>query len=560
MCFFTRVLKDCATLASACLFCIGIAMASDIRQLPQWKQLDADFAGHHSFSLKEALSQSPNRAQQFSLEAAGIFADFSKALVTPEILSHLLELAEARDLMQQIAALRSGQNINNTENRQVLHYLLRANEADVPDQLKAQFKAIQAARQQLETMSNQIAEGILLGETGKPFTDIVHIGIGGSYLGPKMMMEALQPYQRPGIKLHFVANICPTDIHSALVRLNPETTLVIVASKTFTTLETMQNANTAKAWLASQLTVDEAKLAKHFYAVTASPDNAKKWGIAEGNILPFWDWVGGRYSAMSSIGLALAIGLGCDNFERVLEGARNMDQHFFTAPFNENMPVIMAMLGIWYINFYGRDVLCIAPYDERLRSLPAYLQQLEMESNGKSVTKDGQTIDYPTCPTIFGESGTNCQHSYFQLLHQSPDFIPVDFIVTLDQPQDESEHHEWLVANAFAQAKALMEGRQLDPSDPLAAHKAMPGNRPSHTFILDELSPERLGALIALYEHKVFVQSIIWNINAFDQWGVELGKVISKQVHAGFSDDNLASAMDASTQQLMKRFKQARKN
>lgn len=560
MCVFTRVLKDCATLASACLFCIGIAMASDIRQLPQWKQLDADFAGFDSFSLKEALSQPSNRAQQFSLEAAGLFADFSKTLVTPEILNHLLDLAEARGLEKQMAALRSGQPINNTENRQVLHYLLRANEADVPDQLKAQFKAVQAARQQLETVSSQINDGTLVGATGKPFTDVVHIGIGGSYLGPKMMMEALQPYQRPGIKLHFVANICATDIHSTLSELNPETTLVIVASKTFTTLETMQNANTAKAWLADGLNVNKQKIAQHFYAVTASPDNARKWGIVEGNILPFWDWVGGRYSAMSSIGLALAIGLGYGNVEKVLAGAREMDQHFFTAPMNQNMPVMMAMLGIWYINFYGRDVLCIAPYDERLRSLPAYLQQLEMESNGKSVTKDGQPIDYPTCPTIFGEAGTNCQHSYFQLLHQSPEFIPVDFIVTLDQPQGESEHHEWLVANAVAQAKALMEGRQPDPSDSLAAHKAMPGNRPSHTFVLDDLSPERLGALIALYEHKVYVQSIIWDINAFDQWGVELGKIISKQVHAGFSDDAVAKTMDASTQQLMKRFKQARKN
>ncbi len=526
-------------------------------QLQAWKQLEQHFYRQSSFSLQQDFQDDPDRAERFAFSAAGIFADFSKALITDPTLSLLLTLADQCGLTEKIAALKNGEAVNQTENRPALHYLLRAEPSDVPGNLQAEFAAVEQTKQRIKTISTNILDGTYRSFTDEAFTDIVHIGIGGSYLGPAMMVEALKPYQSVGIRCHFVSNICANNVGDLLPTLNPATTLFIVASKTFTTLETFQNAEKAKIWLEESLSVEKNVIAKHFFAVTAAPEKALAWGFTDANILPFWEWVGGRYSAFSSIGLVLAIGVGYDNFEKVLAGARTMDQHFFNTDHDQNIPVIMAMIGIWYVNFYHRDTLCIAPYDHRLRSLPAFLQQLEMESNGKSVTNKGESIDYPTCPTIFGEAGTNCQHSYFQLLHQSPDFIPVDFIVCFDQPHGDKDAHPWLVANALAQSQALMMGQQRDESDPLAAHKKMQGNRPSATLALDALTPESLGTLIALYEHKVFVQGVIWDVDSFDQWGVELGKTISKSIHAALTDDALAKTMDSSTQQMMVRFNQA---
>ena len=531
---------------------------SDCRQLQAWQQLEQHFSRQSSFTLQQDFQDDPVRAERFSFSAAGIFADFSKALITDETLALLMTLADQCDLATKTAALKKGEAINQTENRPALHYLLRAKAQDVPSGLQAEFDAVQEAKGRLKRISSSIISGTYRSFTDEKFTDIVHIGIGGSYLGPAMMVEALKPYQTDDIRCHFASTICANNLGDLLPTLNPSTTLFIVASKTFTTLETFQNAAMAKTWLIDSLGEEKAAIAKHFFAVTAAPEKAIAWGFAETNILPFWEWVGGRYSALSSIGLVLAIGVGYANFEKVLAGAREMDQHFFNTDFSENIPVIMAMIGIWYVNFYQRDTLCIAPYDHRLRSLPAFLQQLEMESNGKSVTNAGQPIDYPTCPTIFGEVGTNCQHSYFQLLHQSPGFIPVDFILCFDQPYGDTLHHPWLVANGLAQAQALMVGQQPDENDPLAAYKKMSGNRPSTTLALDALTPESLGALIALYEHKVFVQGVIWDVDSFDQWGVELGKTISKSIHAAMSDEALAKTMDSSTQQLMARFNQAK--
>jgi glucose-6-phosphate isomerase len=527
---------------------------SNLTHQKTWLDLLAHQKSFQAFSLVGSFQQNPQRARDFSLHAAGLFLDYSKHLINADTMKHLLALSEEQGLTTAIQALKNGANVNFTENRPALHHLLRCQNADdLNDSLKPLYKEVIDVKQRLKKLSAEILNGQLRGYTGKPFTDIVHIGIGGSDLGPAMVYQALKPYQLQGIRCHFVANICANDILEALENLSPHTTLFIVASKSFTTLETIKNADTARAWLLSGLKDAEA-IGQHFMAVTSKPERAAQYGIRQDFILPFWDWVGGRYSVWSAINLSLCIGLGFDTVEAFLKGANAMDEHFFTAEHGKNMPVIVALLGIWYTNFWRRQSHMIAPYDHRLRRLPAFLQQLEMESNGKSASKDNHKVDYATCPAIWGEVGANSQHSFFQRLHQGPEFVPIDFIVALKNHHNLQEHQDWLFANCLAQSQALMLGQQAQDSSPLSEHKVMTGNRPSSTLIVESLTPEALGSLLAMYEHKVYVQSIIWEINAFDQWGVELGKAIGNEVKKAMEDTTKAENFDASTQQLLQMY------
>lgn len=521
------------------------------KQLPTWKALENHKQRLAHFQLVDAFAKDTDRASRFSIEAAGIFADFSKNLITQETINLLINLAAECDAKTAMQQFKQGEKINITENRAVLHPLLRASKVPVSE-LANDIKEVQLIKQRMRELSEAIISGKKRSATQRPFTDVVHIGIGGSYLGPSMIYEALKPYHTTNICCHFVANICANDIFDTLEGLNPETTLFIIASKTFTTLETCKNAETAKNWLIDKL--PNVDTSKHFFGVTTNEKKAVDWGIPKSHILTFSEWVGGRFSTFSSIGFVLNIGLGAEIFEELLSGAKEMDEHFFTTPFEKNLPVWLALIGIWYVNFFDKKNLCIAPYDHRLRHLPAYLQQLEMESNGKGVTKNGKLLDYATCPVVFGEPGSNCQHSYFQLLHQSPDFIPTDFILCFDQPYKDKEHHQWLISNALAQSQALMTGEHPDPSTPFFEQKTIPGNRPSTTLVLDKLTAKSLGALIALYEHKVFIQGVIWDVYSFDQWGVELGKKISKQIHPLITSKGNSQSQDGSTEQLIKRF------
>lgn len=506
------------------------------------------------FSLTQAFNDNPKRASELSLTASGIFLDYSKNLLTQETLNQLINLAKEQQLEKAINNLCTGENVNFTEHRPALHHLLRhQNKNTLPKALQPLFEEVLAVKARLKMLSAQIINGQVRGYTGKPFTDIVHIGIGGSDLGPAMVYQALKPYQLEGIRCHFVANICANDMLETLATINPHTTLFIVASKSFTTLETITNADTARQWLLKTLTNEEA-VSHHFLAVTSKPDRAKTYGIQENNIFPFWDWVGGRYSVWSAINLSLCIGLGFDNVEAFLAGAHEMDNHFFSADFQHNMPVLMGLIGVWYTNFWRRQSHMIAPYDHRLRRLPAFLQQLEMESNGKSATKDNTLVDYATCPAIWGEVGANSQHSFFQRLHQGPEFLPIDFITVINNHHTLQHHQDWLFANCLAQSQALMLGQTADINSEYSQHHIMGGNRPSSTLLLEKLTPHALGSLLALYEHKVFVQSIIWDINAFDQWGVELGKAIGKQVKHAIDEPENITQFDTSTQQMLNRY------
>lgn len=493
------------------------------------------------FNLADAFIKNPHRVDELTLSIDGVLIDFSKNLIDPHILNHLLNLVKQRRLQDKKQALFNGEKLNFSEQRQVLHPLLRATKA--PPQLQQEFAAVKGTQLRVRKLTQAIHSGKKQSLTQQAFTDLIHIGIGGSYLGPEMLYQALLPTTKAHLRCHFVANICANDVQSIIQNLNPQTTLVVIASKTFTTLETMQNATTVKNWLIQSL--GEEAISNHCFAVTAAPEKAIEQGFNEAHIFAFWDWVGGRFSVFSAIGLSLSLSFGYDKFEALLLGAEQMDQHFLNAPDEKNMPTLMALIGFWYTEFFNKQALCIAPYDHRLRRLPAFLQQLEMESNGKSVDLANLPIDYHTCPVIFGEPGTNCQHSFFQLLHQSPSFIPVDFMLTLDDPTQNKDHHTWLFANGLAQSKALMDGQVSS-----LGYDAMQGNRPSTTILFESLSAENLGKLIALYEHKVFVQSVLWDINAFDQWGVELGKKISKAIHQNLSEQ-IDNPLDPSTQALI---------
>lgn len=511
---------------------------------------------------------------EFLAEAAGITLDFKKHLLTRDVFELLLQRADAADLDTRRRALFDGTRIdglevNSTEKRAALHTLLRASADDIPASLRPQHDAVVATRQRMREICEQVRNQQWLGFSGKPITDIVNIGIGGSDLGPRMVYRALAPITAGTLRCHFVSNIDPESIATTLAALNPQTTLFIVASKSFTTQETLSNATTARHWLLAN-GASEAQIANHFIAISAKPEQAVRFGIAESNVLTMWDWVGGRFSLWSAIGLPLALGLGFDQFERLLAGAREMDRHFLEAPHAQNLPVILALLEHWYVNHWHCHSHAILPYAEQLELLPDYLQQLIMESVGKRVDHAGNAVACQTSPVVWGTAGTNGQHSYFQLLHQGTHFISCDFIVALASAFAPADQHLLLVANAFAQSQVLMQGQSQQQAandllargtdaataNALAPHKTMPGNRPSSTLLLERINAGTLGALIALYEHKVFVTSALWNVNAFDQWGVELGKQASMVITDALRGQT-EPGLDASTSQLIERFRRA---
>ena len=535
-----------------------------------WRQLQAHQVQLSSSDTRitDLFSRDPRRCSALTFDCGHIRADFSKHLATPETLSLLTELADAQSLPQAIADLFNGTLVNNTEQRPALHMALRGLDVVANPGIRT---AVNAALVQMETLVSAVHTGAWQGYAGEAVRDVVNIGIGGSDLGPAMATRALRAYHQGSVRCHFVSNVDPAHLHSCLEMLRPETTLFVVASKSFTTLETMQNAEQARRWFiarADDRALAETRVHQHFVAVTANKEAALAFGIRDSQIFPMWDWVGGRFSLWSAIGLPIAFAVGMPAFRQLLAGAALVDQHFASAPLAANVPVLMGLLTIWYRNFWNAGSHAVLPYAQDLELLPGFLQQLEMESLGKSVCRDGETTELATGPVIWGSAGTNGQHSFHQLLHQGTDMIPADFIaVARPTAPDNLVQHQHLLANCFSQSRALMtgksrqqvldelhaEGVDIARAESLAAHKAVPGNRPSTTLLLDELNAFNLGSLIALYEHKVFVQSVLWNINAFDQWGVEIGKQLSKPAFAALTgDDAAAQSLDASSQALIR--------
>jgi glucose-6-phosphate isomerase len=535
-----------------------------------YQALETHAVEAEDWQMRSLFAADPQRFERMSVEAAGLFLDYSKNRLDGRTLELLASLARERGVEQRRDAMFAGERINNTENRAVLHTALRAplGASLVVDgqDVTADVHAVLA---RIKAFSDAVRSGAWLGHTGKPITDIVNIGIGGSDLGPKMVCLALRSYAHPRLRMHFVSNVDGHDMDAALGQVDPETTLFIVASKTFTTAETMMNAQTARAWFLEHAT--EEALVKHFVAVSTNTEAIKAFGIDPDNMFPFWDWVGGRYSVWSAIGLPVALSVGFGYFSDFLAGAHEMDQHFCSAPIESNMPMLLGLVGFWNRQFLGCTSVTIAPYHQDLNRFPAYLQQLEMESNGKRVTRDGEPVDTPTCPAIWGECGTNGQHAYFQLLHQGTDLTPIDFIAALRPSHELHNHHAALLANCFAQSEAFMKGKTADEVrkdlqqqglplaeiERLAPHKTFPGNRPSNTILMDHLTPATLGALIALYEHKTFVQGVLWDVNSFDQWGVELGKVLAKKIEAELVGEVQPELHDSSTNGLIARARAA---
>ena len=496
-------------------------------------------------AINQLFQEDSQRFEKYSLKAGELKLDFSKNLVNDDIWEQLINLAQQSPLETHRAAMFAGEKINNTEDRAVLHAALRSTESDaLSAEEKARAEQVERQLQAVKAVSEEIRSGSWTGSTGKPITDIINIGIGGSDLGPKMACTALEEYAHERINVHFISNVDGAQILSTLKKLDPETTIVSIASKTFTTQETMLNAKTAIQWFKDNLGLENPKNSAHFIGLTANPEAAINYGIPKNQILEFSDWVGGRYSLWSSIGLSIAISIGFENFKQMLNGAREMDLHFQQAPLEKNMPVILALLGIWYSNFLNAQSIAIIPYCERLLLLPSYLQQLDMESNGKSTSLQGESVSYNTGPILWGQTGTNGQHAFFQLLHQGTRLAPIDFIAAVKDNLSNPEHHQVLLGNMLAQSSALMEGQAAPEGE---QHRYYPGNKPSNTLLLNELSPKNFGALIALYENKVFVQGSIWNINSFDQWGVELGK---KMANSLLDQGSSASNLDASTKAL----------
>lgn len=534
-----------------------------LTSLPAWTRLQAHFQTLEPQHLRELFAQNPERFNQLSLTVGPWLIDYSKNRITAQTLDLLVELAEEVGVQNKIAAMFRGDKINATEDRAVLHTALR-NRSNTPVLVDGEdvMPAVNAVLAQMRSFSDAVRSGVWRGYTGKAITDIVNIGIGGSDLGPFMVCEALKPFKQEGLNSHFVSNVDGSQIWETLSKLNPETTLFIIASKTFTTQETLTNARTARAWFVNA--AGEAAIAKHFVAVSTNAKEVSAFGIDVANMFEFWDWVGGRYSLWSAIGLSIACSIGMDNFEQLLQGAHDMDQHFATAPLRQNAPVLHALIGLWYVNFFNAATYAVIPYDQYLHRLPAYLQQLDMESNGKSVTENGLPTSVATGPVLWGEPGTNSQHAFFQLIHQGTQLIPVDFIAAAKNNREVGVHQKLLLANCLAQGEALMRGKNLEEVTAelrhegkteaeitsLAAHKVFPGNRPTTTLLTEQLTPKALGVLIALYEHKVFVQGCIWGINSFDQWGVELGKQLAKSILHDW-DQQIVTGHDASTLGLM---------
>ena len=514
---------------------------------PAWSNLQQAANSAAELNIAELLTANPQRAEQYSTSSGELYLDFSKNLLSDSIWTELLALAEQSQLQSHRAAMFAGDPINSTENRAVLHAALRAESQDAGTDLElARIAQVKGQLEAVRQTSDKIRRGDWLGSTGKGIKNLVNIGIGGSDLGPKLACAALEEFAHPDINIYFISNVDGAEILTLLKKLDPETTLVALASKTFTTQETLLNAQTAIEWFQQTLGLENAQSSSHFVGLTANPANAIAYGIPEDQILEFAEWVGGRYSLWSSIGLSIAISIGFEQFEQMLAGAREMDLHFQNAPLDRNMPVIMALLGIWYSNFLKAESTAVIPYCERLLLLPSYLQQLDMESNGKATTLNGEPVDYDTGAILWGQTGTNGQHAFFQLLHQGTRTVPIDFIAAAKDNLSNDNHHRVLLGNMLAQSSALMTGQAAPEGQ---QYRYYPGNKPSNTLILNRLSPKNFGALIALYEHKVFVQGSIWNINSFDQWGVELGKKMANEL---LGDNAETAEFDPSTKALFR--------
>ncbi len=541
-------------------------------QTTAWKELQVHFDDMQHRHMKDLFAQDPQRFDRFHRTVDGILVDFSKNIITQETLDLLLELARECHLEEAREQLFTGEPINQTEGRAVLHTALR-NRSDHPVKVANEdvMPAVNEVLDRMQAFAQRIHEGEHVGYTGQRITDVVNIGIGGSDLGPVMVTEALRPYWIDGMNVHFVSNIDGTHLAEVLNRVDPETTLFIIASKTFTTQETMTNAHSARRWFLEHAE-DEAAVGKHFVAVSTNEAGVEEFGIDRENMFGFWDWVGGRYSLSSAIGLSIILTLGFENFTELLDGLHQMDEHFRHAELEDNLPVILALIGVWYNNFFAAESEAILPYDQYLHRFPAYFQQGNMESNGKRVDRNGEVVDYQTGPIIWGEPGTNGQHAFYQLIHQGTKLIPCDFIAPAQSHNPIGDHHSILLSNFFAQTEALMKGKTAaeveaelkkaghspDEIAQLLPFKVFAGNRPTNSLLVKKLTPFVLGQLIALYEHKIFVQGVIWNIFSFDQWGVELGKQLAKAILPELRDDESITSHDSSTNGLINAYKAMR--
>lgn len=536
-------------------------MKKSLTETNQWQELSNHYDKIKNVHLRDLFANDPKRADNMTIESCGIYFDYSKHRVTDETMKALISLAEARGLRDAVEDMFTGKKINQTENRAVLHTALRAKSDQVVSvDGKNVIPEVHAVLKKMSDFSEKIRNGEWKGYTGKPIKNIVNVGIGGSDLGPVMAYEALKDYSRRDLTFKFVSNIDATDFAEAVFGLNPEETLFIIASKTFTTLETMTNAETAREWILNAFR-DKAAVAKHFVALSTNAKEVSEFGINTENMFEFWDWVGGRYSMCSAIGLSTMIALGKENFIAMLSGFNEIDVHYRTTPFEKNIPVIMGLLGLWYNNFFNAQTMAVLPYEQYLKRFPAYLQQLTMESNGKTVTVDGETINYQTGQIYWGEPGTNGQHSFYQLIHQGSKLIPCDFIGFAKPLHNIGRHHDLLMANVFAQAEALAFGKtseQLTAENEkpaLIAHKTFKGNRPSSILLMEKLTPAALGKLVALYEHSVYTQGVIWGVDPFDQWGVQLGKILAGKIAPELEGGNeQALKHDSSTNALIRKY------
>lgn len=542
-----------------------------LTQTSAWQTLTALAAQIKTQHMRDWFNADPQRAEKFTQSACGIELDFSKNLVTQEVMQALFALAKECQVNEKSQAMFNGDIVNHTEQRAVLHTALRnfsGNSVFVDGQ--DVMPEVMACQQKMQNFVASVHKGERKGYTGKPLKQIVAIGIGGSFLGPKIMSEALKPYWFKGVKVHYVANVDGCHIQDVLASVDHQETLVVMSSKSFTTQETLQNTLTAKAWFLNAGGTQQ-DIAKHFIAVSSNIKAATEFGMAEDNIFPMWDWVGGRYSLWSAIGLPIALTIGYENYRQLLQGAFEMDQHFQSAPIEQNLPMLLALLGVWYVNFFDAQSHVLLPYYHYLRGFPAYVQQLDMESNGKRIAGERTAVDYATGPIIWGSEGTNGQHSFHQLIHQGKVLVPADFMLPLKVPNQDDTHHAMLASNCFGQTQALMQGKTFEECKAglankgldeqtlksLATHKTMPGNKPSNTLLFDQVDPKTLGALVAMYEHKVFVQGAIWGVNSFDQWGVELGKELGNQVLDKLVNSDSKLNFDGSTNQLIAKFRQA---
>jgi glucose-6-phosphate isomerase len=531
-----------------------------------WKALEAHQRKMEELHLRKFFAEDPKRGDRFSIEAAGIYLDYSKNRITDETIKLLFQLADGCGLRARIDAMFRGEKINITENRAVLHVALRAPKgASIVVDGENVVPKVHSVLEKMADFCNRVRNGAWKGHTGKRIRNVINIGIGGSDLGPVMAYEALEHYSDRGMTFRFVSNVDGTDFAEAVRDLDPAETLFIVASKTFTTLETMTNAHTARDWSLQAFGGDVKAVAKHFVAISTNAARVSKFGIDTANMFEFWDWVGGRYSMNSAIGLSTMLAIGPDNFQALLAGFHEMDEHFRTAPFERNLPLLMGLLTVWYADFWGVETIAVLPYEQYLKRFPAYLQQLTMESNGKHVTLDGAQVNYSTGPIFWGEPGTNGQHSFYQLIHQGTRLIPCDFIAFVETLNPLGRHHDMLLANVFAQTEALAFGKTQEEVKAegtaawLVPHRVFEGNRPSNTILAGKLTPNTLGKLVALYEHSVFTQGVIWNIDSFDQWGVELGKVLAQRIIPELeSSAEPELKHDSSTNSLIRRYRQYR--